>query len=77
MWLMGDDILEELSGYSNVQFDKKSKGKQKRGLIFDSSMKKRSIFFQLPYWRRILVRYNLDVMHCEKIYLREHSRHFV
>ena len=28
--------------------------------------KKISIFFCLPYWKSLLVRYNLDVMHIEK-----------
>ncbi|XP_016488848.1 uncharacterized protein LOC107805567 isoform X2 [Nicotiana tabacum] len=27
---------------------------------------KRSIFFELPYWKSLLLRYNLDVMHIEK-----------
>ena len=26
----------------------------------------KSIFFKLPYWRTLLLRYNLDVMHIEK-----------
>ena len=28
--------------------------------------KKRSIFFELPYWKHLLLHYNLDVMHIEK-----------
>ncbi|CAE5979936.1 unnamed protein product [Arabidopsis arenosa] len=28
--------------------------------------KKRSIFFELPYWKDLLVRHNIDVMHVEK-----------
>ena len=27
---------------------------------------KKSIFFQLPYWKTLLLRHNLDVMHIEK-----------
>ena len=27
---------------------------------------KRSIFFDLPYWKNILLRHNLDVVHIEK-----------
>ena len=27
---------------------------------------KRSIFWELPYWRKLLIRHNLDVMHIEK-----------
>ena len=28
--------------------------------------RKKSIFFELPYWESLLVRHNLDVMHIEK-----------
>jgi len=28
--------------------------------------KKKSIFFQLPYWSKLTLRHNLDVMHIEK-----------
>ena len=28
--------------------------------------KKRSIFFELPYWEHNILRHNLDVMHIEK-----------
>ena len=30
---------------------------------------KRSIFWDLPYWKDILLRHNLDVVHIEKIFL--------
>ena len=29
-------------------------------------MEKKSIFFDLPYWKDLYVRHNLDVMHIEK-----------
>ncbi|CAN6577294.1 unnamed protein product [Malus baccata var. baccata] len=31
-----------------------------------SQWKKKSIFYELPYWRHLLIRHNLDVMHIEK-----------
>ncbi|KAI5337982.1 hypothetical protein L3X38_017253 [Prunus dulcis] len=34
--------------------------------FFDHVWKKRSIFFELPYWKNLLLRHNLDVMHVEK-----------
>ncbi|XP_057250051.1 uncharacterized protein LOC130591140 [Beta vulgaris subsp. vulgaris] len=65
--LMGFDVLEQLNGYSNMEFGKASKGKRKRGERYIvHQWKKRSVFFQLPYWRHLLVRHNLDVMHVEK-----------
>ncbi|XP_057247031.1 uncharacterized protein LOC130589636 [Beta vulgaris subsp. vulgaris] len=65
--LTGFDVLEQLNGYSNLEFGKASKGKRKRGERYIvHQWKKRSVFFQLPYWRHLLVRNNLDVMHVEK-----------
>ncbi|XP_039145579.1 uncharacterized protein LOC120282799 [Dioscorea cayenensis subsp. rotundata] len=32
----------------------------------DGPWKKKSIFFTLPYWKHLLLRHNLDVMHIEK-----------
>ena len=29
-------------------------------------LEKKSIFFDLPYWKHLLIRHNLDVMHIEK-----------
>ncbi|XP_062021059.1 uncharacterized protein LOC133737546 [Rosa rugosa] len=33
---------------------------------YNGPWKKESIFFQLPYWKDLLIRHNLDVMHIEK-----------
>ncbi|CAH9110792.1 unnamed protein product, partial [Cuscuta epithymum] len=59
--LTGFDVLEELSTFNNV-FGKSQKKKT------DSSCawKKRSIFFELQYWKFNECRHNLDVMHIEK-----------
>nr|XP_017216852.1 PREDICTED: uncharacterized protein LOC108194417 [Daucus carota subsp. sativus] len=61
--LSGMDIEELLFGYENC-FGKRDLKKRKRetGCPF----KKKSIFFELPYWRENLVRHNLDLMHIEK-----------
>jgi hypothetical protein len=32
----------------------------------ETTFRKRSVFFQLPYWETLLVRHNLDAMHIEK-----------
>ncbi|KAK3188767.1 hypothetical protein Dsin_028328 [Dipteronia sinensis] len=41
--------------------------KQKRKRTNNKDLwKKKSIFFELPYWKDMLVRHNLDVMHIEK-----------
>ncbi|XP_056683319.1 uncharacterized protein [Spinacia oleracea] len=58
--LTGDQVLEKVKGL-NVKF-----GKQNADLLPSSGYKKRSIFFDLPYWSSLYVRNFLDVMHIEK-----------
>jgi len=40
--------------------------KRKRDAGRSDNWKKKSIFFELPYWKSVLLRHNLDVMHIEK-----------
>jgi len=57
--LEGIEILEILKDFNN-DFGKNKKNKK------DGPWKKRSIFFELPYWSKNKLRHNLDVMHIEK-----------
>ncbi|KAK9073871.1 hypothetical protein SSX86_006465 [Deinandra increscens subsp. villosa] len=59
--LTGSEVLDELDGYE-IKFGKLVKDNP--NLPFN--WKKRSIFFELPYWEKNLIRHNLDVMHTEK-----------
>ncbi|XP_060169988.1 uncharacterized protein LOC132600681 [Lycium barbarum] len=71
--LSGSDILKQVEGI-NVIFGKvpelNDNGKRTRGqtVVEDRSRqwRKKSIFFDLPYWESNLLRHNLDVMHIEK-----------
>uniref|UniRef100_A0A803PCS7 Transposase n=1 Tax=Cannabis sativa TaxID=3483 RepID=A0A803PCS7_CANSA len=45
---------------------KKDEGKGIDNELNSSCWKKKSIFFDLEYWKTLLVRHNLDVMHIEK-----------
>ncbi|XP_019233202.1 PREDICTED: uncharacterized protein LOC109213820 [Nicotiana attenuata] len=60
--LSGVKVFEELLEFNNVF----GKGKKKRLRNNKSPWKKRSIFFELPYWVHNKLRHNLDVMHIEK-----------
>ncbi|XP_056843843.1 uncharacterized protein LOC108808223 isoform X1 [Raphanus sativus] len=78
----GVEIFEQLKEFRNdFGRPLDNKGKRKRsGLVEDEELskdevdeesdrwrwKKRSIFFDLPYWKDLPVRHNLDVMHVEK-----------
>ncbi|XP_043714991.1 uncharacterized protein LOC122663380 [Telopea speciosissima] len=73
--LSGYDILEELEGVQFPLFgkdiiDKHGKKKKRRRKLKQPKLpfnwKKKSIFFEFPYWRSNLIRHNLDVMHIEK-----------
>ena len=63
--LMGEEVLTQLrkttftygKGQSNIDIDEKDE---------EQIWKKRSIFFDLPYWKFNFLRHNLDVMHIEK-----------
>ncbi|XP_074373767.1 uncharacterized protein LOC141714130 [Apium graveolens] len=60
--LSGAEVEELLRGYEN-DFGKPLK--RNRGTS-DCPWKKKSIFFELPYWSNNMVRHNLDVIHIEK-----------
>ncbi|CAH9108107.1 unnamed protein product [Cuscuta europaea] len=60
--LTGSEVLQKLGDYTN-NFGKKKKKKRKKN---NCPWKKKSIFFQLPYWEKNALRHNLDVMHIEK-----------
>ncbi|CAL1382751.1 unnamed protein product [Linum trigynum] len=58
--MFGSEVLLELQG-KQVKF-----GKLSNSDPLPHGWKKCSIFFNLPYWKDNLLRYNLDVMHIEK-----------
>ncbi|XP_020243341.1 uncharacterized protein LOC109821575 [Asparagus officinalis] len=65
--LIGDDILKQVEDLIGITLtnhpEKKIKiSHERRG----DNWNKKSIFFYLPYWRTLLLRHNLDVMHIEK-----------
>ncbi|XP_061371520.1 uncharacterized protein LOC133314095 [Gastrolobium bilobum] len=71
--LSGTDILQQVQNV-HVTFGRKPKigGKRKRrgsgrvAQVGTQQWRKKSIFFELPYWEHNLLRHNLDVMHIEK-----------
>ena len=58
----GEDIWNEVQNYPFIE-DKES---QIAGFGKTHNWTKCSIFWTLPYWRTVLLRHNLDVMHIEK-----------
>ena len=68
--LSGDDILDHVADLDRLQL---TKDPQKKIKIShdkrDDNWDKKSIFFDLPYWKTLLLRHNFDVMHIEKIYV--------
>jgi len=64
--LSGNDILRQFAHVPDVRFGKQSNtGKRKRAEQ-ELNWTKKSIFFELPYWKTLKLRHNLDVMHIEK-----------
>ncbi|XP_074379270.1 uncharacterized protein LOC141720620 [Apium graveolens] len=67
--LTGIDIEELLAGFVNhfrAKKPEKKRKRQKNKIKSNSPFKKKSIFFDLPYWKHNVSRHNLDVMHIEK-----------
>ena len=60
--LTREEVYQRVEGI-NVVFGKK---KKKKTASERNIWKKRSVFFDLPYWRSLDVRHSLDVMHVEK-----------
>ncbi|CAN6575551.1 unnamed protein product [Malus baccata var. baccata] len=60
-----DDVIQELDELRKITHGKQNK-QTIPGFGRRHNWKKHSIFFQLPYWKTLLVRHNLDVMHIEK-----------
>jgi hypothetical protein len=64
--LSGEELHDIVSEYGDIVFGLQS-GKQKfPGFGLTYNWVKRSIFWELPYWKTNLLRHNLDVMHIEK-----------
>ncbi|XP_024196057.1 uncharacterized protein LOC112199248 [Rosa chinensis] len=65
--LSGEEVLQRVEGM-NRPFGKKNPSPTYKGLEDESRpcWKKKSIFFDLQYWKFLPVRHNLDVMHIEK-----------
>ncbi|KAM5584841.1 hypothetical protein ABKV19_004281, partial [Rosa sericea] len=62
----GEEIVDELQGLKTVAHGKNKKTQIIPGFGTTHNWKKSNIFFQLPYWKTLLLRHNLDVMHIEK-----------
>ncbi|XP_050941518.1 uncharacterized protein LOC127149700 [Cucumis melo] len=61
----GDEILQQVNSINFPVLSKhpsKTNKKRKRTINWN----KKSIFFELPYWSKLLLRHKLDVMHIEK-----------
>ena len=64
--LSGDDVLSQLCDLEFLIFRNSAKKRKHDELNEKDNWSKKSIFFKLPYWRTLLLRNNLDVMHIEK-----------
>jgi hypothetical protein len=74
--LSGEQILMKVGGIKvswgkkKVKLHKSTSKKRKKGQANEDSItscwKKKSIFFELQYWKYLPIRHNLDLMHIEK-----------
>jgi len=61
--LTGKEVYNRVCNV-NVNF-----GKAQKKHIVKNIWKKKSIFFELPYWLKLDVRHLIDVMHVEKMFV--------
>ncbi|XP_026437833.1 uncharacterized protein LOC113336056 [Papaver somniferum] len=64
--LSGDDVLLQLEVVEKQDFGKAPNTKKRKRYDFELNWTKKSIFFELPYWKINKLRHNVDVMHVEK-----------
>ncbi|GLT24991.1 hypothetical protein SLA2020_001500 [Shorea laevis] len=64
--LSGEQIWGQIRYLPDIQFGKPDKKKNIPGFGDYHNWVKKSIFWELPYWKTNLIQHNLDVMHCEK-----------
>jgi hypothetical protein len=65
--LTGAQVLQQYECFEQVKFGLATKKrKQREEETRWHNWRKKSVFFQLPYWETLLIRHNLDVMHIEK-----------
>ena len=64
--LSGEEIFETVKGMDNNWGKKQNKKRKIMANDHREYWKKKSIFFDLEYWKHLLVRHQLDVMHIEK-----------
>jgi hypothetical protein len=65
--LTGVQVKEQFECFDQAIFGKMTrKRKQREEENRWHNWRKKSIFFELPYWDSLLIRHNLDVMHIEK-----------
>ena len=68
-----EDALHQLHGMEHIILGNASKNKmltkkkkKREHAKLEHNWKKKSIFFQLPYWNILILHHNLDAMHIEK-----------
>lgn len=62
----GSEVLEQIESMDLRKITEMGAVEHNARVSRDSGWKKRSIFWDLPYWSSLLIRHNLDVMHIEK-----------
>jgi len=65
-YLSGEELFDVVSEYGDIVFGLQSSKQKFPGFGLTHNWVKRSVFWELPYWKTILLRHNLDVMHIEK-----------
>lgn len=66
MTLTGEQVIEQIDEFELKEVTEIGGAEFNASISKSCGWRKRSIFWNLPYWSTNLIRHNLDVMHIEK-----------
>ncbi|KAL6586845.1 hypothetical protein OROMI_001833 [Orobanche minor] len=64
--LNGEEVLQRVSKLPDIRWGRKFSKERVEAFGETHNWTKKSIFWELPYWKTNLLRHNLDIMHIEK-----------
>lgn len=66
VYFSGHELLQQLTHLKDVKRGKHPSNRKRKRAPEELNWTNKSILYDLPYWKHLLLRHNLDVMHVEK-----------
>jgi Transposase family tnp2 len=75
--LTSEEVFERISSLDQITFGSKNKKDKIPGYGEEHNWNKKNIFWMLPYWKNLLVRHNIDLMHLENNFFGIFFSHYM